>query len=513
MTSTVRTADSLERGVLVINDTIHYIAFALEESIIREESNMKNNASSVYNVCLVIGDLLALLGAFVGAFLIRGHLVTAPVAYPIHIHTYITVFLSLLPFWIILFSVLGLYRSSIYERRFSELGRLLLGSFIGMLFVVFWNFLSLHPILPSKSVAIYGAGLSFVMLVILRNFARFIRTELFTYNIGLNHVLIIGNTSISNELVDNLLDSRRSGYRVVGVVGGQQALGKYIEVKLFHRFQEALEKIREPLHTIIQTELYADEARNREILEYAQTHHVAYRFVPGNTELFVGNIEVELFRNAMPVIAVHQTALVGWGRIIKRVFDIIIAAVALVVTSPIIVLIIIAELLSGGEVFFRQTRLTRFNDEFRVFKFRTLKITYNGLSPEDGFTKMGKSELSKQYRDGGDQIPNDPRFTKLGSFLRKSSIDELPQLFNVILGDLSLIGPRALVPQELSAYEKRHTILSVKSGITGLAQVSGRKHINFEERRKLDLYYVQNWTFWLDIVILIKTARVILEGS
>jgi lipopolysaccharide/colanic/teichoic acid biosynthesis glycosyltransferase len=97
--------------------------------------------------------------------------------------------------------------------------------------------------------------------------------------------------------------------------------------------------------------------------------------------------------------------------------------------------------------------------------------------------------------------------------LRKTSLDELPQLFNVLGGDVSLVGPRPLIPQELSLYEKRHMILSVKSGLTGLAQVSGRRNITFDERRQLDLYYVQNWSFWLDLIILVKTIRVILEGS
>jgi lipopolysaccharide/colanic/teichoic acid biosynthesis glycosyltransferase len=97
--------------------------------------------------------------------------------------------------------------------------------------------------------------------------------------------------------------------------------------------------------------------------------------------------------------------------------------------------------------------------------------------------------------------------------MRATSVDELPQLFNVLLGDLSLVGPRTLVPQELNTYSRKHAILSVKAGITGLAQVSGRKDISFEERRRLDVYYVQNWSFWLDIVIMIKTLRVMFTSS
>jgi lipopolysaccharide/colanic/teichoic acid biosynthesis glycosyltransferase len=224
-------------------------------------------------------------------------------------------------------------------------------------------------------------------------------------------------------------------------------------------------------------------------------------------------LEVELFKQSLPVISVHQTALIGWGRIVKRVFDLLVGAVLLIIASPLILLIIVAELFSGGSIFFRQERLTRFDQKFRVYKFRSQYKKYDGTTPEKAFAMMEKPELAKEYRANGDWLPHDPRITPLGRFLRKTSLDEIPQLFNVIAGDISLVGPRALVPEELSLFEKRHAILSVKSGLTGLAQVSGRKHINFEERRKLDMYYVQNWSFWFDLIILAKTIRVVLQGE
>src|SRR5690348_5629461 len=122
---------------------------------------MKSNASLIYNLFLVVGDFLALVAAFIGAFVIRAASST-PVAHPISVHTYVYVFLGVLPFWILIFALLGLYNDSIYERRFSELGRLLVGSFIGMLFVVFRNFLSTKPIFPAKLVPIYGFVLAYI---------------------------------------------------------------------------------------------------------------------------------------------------------------------------------------------------------------------------------------------------------------------------------------------------------------------------------------------------------------
>jgi len=471
---------------------------------------MKNNISLIYNACLVVGDFLALVAAFVAAYILRVKLDTRPLLEQIHAGTYLKIFLAVLPFWILIFALLGLYNSSIYEKRFRELGRLLIGSFIGLMFVVFWSFASKTPIFPARLVPIYGFGFGFLFLVMFRNLARFIRVQLFSYNIGITQVLLVGNSHMTPELVDWLSDERRSGYRIVGVVGQKRTIGAR-EVPTYPSFQQFLKRDRHDLHGIIQTELYADEPKNAEILSYAQEHHVSYRFVPGNTGLFVGNLEVELFRSSVPVITVHQTALFGWGRVVKRLTDLAIALPMVVVGAvPMFVIALFIKLSGGGTVFFRQDRLTRFDRTFKVFKFRTQYAKYDGTTPEAAFAMMGKPELADLYRKNGDYLPNDPRVTPIGRFLRATSLDELPQIFNVIRGDISLVGPRALIPEELAAYKKRHTILSVKSGLTGLAQVSGRRDINFEERRTLDLYYVQNWSLWLDLVILAKTVRVVL---
>ncbi len=475
---------------------------------------MKNNASQIYNIFLVFGDFLALIAAFVGAFILRVTISDVPIANPVPARTYFQIFLAVLPFWILIFALLGLYNSTIYEKRFAELGRLFIGSFIGLSFVIFLDFFSNRTIFPAKLVPIYGFALGFLFLLIFRNLARLIRTELFAFRVGLNNVLLVGDTIMTSELVDLLHNSRQSGYKIIGVIGSKRALGSHDNIPVFRHFTEALGWIKEPIHTIMQTELYADDSRNREFLEYAQANHVAYRFVPGNSELFVGNIDVQLFRGSIPIIAVNQTALIGWGRFVKRIFDLVVGLVALVLVAPLMVVIaLIIKLSDRGPVFLRQVRLTRYNHEFNVFKFRTMDCRYNGLLPEEAFAKMGRPELAKTYRVNGDFLPDDPRITRIGKFLRSTSLDELPQIFNVIRGDISLVGPRALVPRDLSEYEKRHTILSVKSGITGLAQVSGRKNISFEERRKLDIYYVQNWSFWLDLIILIKTIRAVVKQT
>ncbi len=473
---------------------------------------MKNNASLLYNFVLVIGDAVAITIAFSIAYILRVSLSHTPISSDVHAHTYILILIGLLPFWILIFALLGLYNSRIYDRRFSELGRLLIGTFIGILFVISYSYFFNVAIFPARLVTIYGFGLAFVLVLIWRTLARGGQRRLFNYGIGINNVLVVGDTAISHELVSRLADTASTGYRIIGIIGGAKHPHKekagFPVFKSFDEARRALKK--QSLHTIIQTELYAAGEENDKILTYAQENHVAYRFVPGNGELFVGNIEVDLFQ-AVPVIAVHQTALVGWGRVVKRLTDIGLGGLMLIIASPFMLLIAIAELFSGsGSVFFRQIRLTRFNHKFKVFKFRSQYRRYDGTTPEEAFHAIGNPELAKQYRDNGDFLAHDPRITSLGRFLRRTSLDELPQLINVVRGDISLVGPRALIPQELDMYAKRHTILSVKSGMTGLAQVSGRRNISFEERRKLDLYYAQNWSFGGDLVILLKTIWIVL---
>lgn len=469
---------------------------------------MKNNASLVYSLLLIIGDFLALLAAFVAAYILRVRLDPRPLIEQVSPQSFIYAVVVVLPLWLLVHGFIGLYSQEVFEKRFAEFGRLLVGSFLGILVVIGYDFVTNGHMFPARLVPVYGVIFGFSFLFLFRSAARTFRKILYGYGLGISNILIIGDTGASENIAAILSDARKSGQRVLGIVGRHTKDFAY-----YGSFAEAAENIKEPVHGIIQTELYKDQAKNNEVLRYAQVRHASYRFVPGNSDLFVGNIAVELFAG-LPVVAVHQTALVGWGRVVKRLFDIAATLVLGILVFPLILIIaVISKILSPrSEVFFRQTRLTRFNRKFQVYKFRTVQDKYNHMTPEKAFAVMGKPELIKKYRDNGDFLPDDPRFSPIGRFLRRTSLDELPQFINVLKGDLSLVGPRALIPQELEAYEKRHAILSVKSGLTGLAQISGRRDISFDERRQLDMYYVQNWSFWLDLIILLKTLRVVLSG-
>lgn len=472
---------------------------------------MKNNASFVYSFCLIILDFFAILSAFVIAYILRVKIDERSLIEFVSARSFFATLIVLTSFWIVIFALIGLYSSSIYEKRFSEFGRLVIGSFVGLLFILSIAYVSKETIFPARLVPAYGFILSVSLLVIFRNLARFIRSRLFRYGIGVSNLLLIGDSPVIKELVD-LFNDKNSGYRTIGVVGYKEALPT--KIKVFDSFSNACKQLTSKnIHAIIQADLYNSPNKNNEVLEYAQQNHISYRFIPGNTELFVGNIDVELFRSSIPVVAVSQTALSGWGRIVKRLFDLAIALPLVVLLSPVYLVIALLVFLSDfGSPIFKQKRITRYNRTFTIYKFRTMKHKFSGISPEEAFAKINKPDLARQYRQNGDYLPDDPRISKLGHVLRVSSLDELPQLWNVIKGDISLVGPRALVPEEIKQAKNNHHILSVKSGVTGLAQVSGRKDISFDERRKLDVYYVQNWNFWLDLIILAKTFRIIING-
>lgn len=213
------------------------------------------------------------------------------------------------------------------------------------------------------------------------------------------------------------------------------------------------------------------------------------------------------------MITVSQTPLVGWGSIVKRIFDQIVSTFLIIVLSPVfLILIALQLLLNPGPIFYKSNRLSRFSTPVGVLKFRSMSAKYGARSAFEEFAEMDRPDLVKEYKKNF-KVENDPRITKFGHFLRKTSLDELPQLFNVWMGQLSLVGPRPIPKQELNLkFTKKHgaILLSVKSGITGLWQVSGRSDLTTEQRINLELYYVQNWSFLLDIKILLKTVWVVI---
>lgn len=465
-----------------------------------------------YSLILIIADTIVLIGAFTIAYVARVQYDPRPLLSNIHAYDYLNGFILIIPFWILIFALLGLYNSSTYNRRLVEWAKIAIGSFIGILLVIGWQYVSNENIFPARLVAAYALTGAFVLIVIEREIFRIVRSMLFKHNRGVSRVLLIGSSDAAKDILLSLSDTKKSGFNIIAVAGSKKVIPDGLKVKQYSRTEEALRHIKEDgITAIIQTDLYESTDRNHKILSAAQSNHIRYSFIPGEPEFYSGKNTIDVFLG-YPMISVYQTPLIGWGAIAKRIFDFIVSLVMIIVLLPLfLIIIILQKIFNPGKVFYIHKRLSRFSKTFDLIKFRSMRhlVGYDLKDAADEFRAMNREDLAAEYEKNR-KVENDPRITKFGKFLRKTSIDELPQLFNVLKGDLSLVGPRPILPQESKLAKGRTSLLhSVQSGVTGIWQVSGRNELSFNERIELELYYAQNWTFWLDIKILFKTIVVV----
>jgi len=242
------------------------------------------------------------------------------------------------------------------------------------------------------------------------------------------------------------------------------------------------------------------------ICDQCKRQQVTAKIVPDLFQLRLSQVDIDDI-DGVPLIGLKETSIRGWNRTMKRGLDLVGSVLGLTLGLPLLGLIaLLIKLDSEGPVIFRQTRIGRNGNAFTVFKFRTM---YKGADQD-------KTELMAQNERDGPlfKIRQEPRCTKVGRWLRRSSLDELPQLINVLKGEMSLVGPRPAIPEEVSQYTSWHMRrLEVAPGITGLSQVNGRSELAFEEGVLLDLYYIDNWSLLLDFKILLRTIPVALTGQ
>ena len=474
---------------------------------------MPSRNAKLYSLLLLSADVLVLIVAFTVAYVLRVQNDPRPLLVPIYAQTYILTFLAILPFWILTFAALGLYESTTYSRRLVEWTKIAIGSLIGILLVIGYEYVSGERVFPARLVTAYALVGSFLLLVFEREVMRFLKSLLFRFGRGTSRVLIIGNSSATKDIAFELSETKKSGYRVVAMNCPARLVPKSLkDVEQFTDTEQALAAIKR-LHvtTIIQTDLYDSSERNQRILGAAQVNHINYNFIPGEAEFYSGKNTVDVFLG-YPMISVSQTPLIGWGAIAKRVFDTFTSIVLIVLLSPLLLLLIILQkIFNPGPVFYLSNRLSQFSKPVRLIKFRSMSAQYGKKDAAEEFEAMGRPDLAKEYRRDH-KVKDDPRVTRFGNFLRITSLDELPQVFNVLKGDLSLVGPRPILPQEVKFSDGKAALLhSVKSGVTGLWQVSGRSELSFDERIELETFYAQNWSFWLDIKILFKTIAVVIR--
>lgn len=475
---------------------------------------MPTRNTKFYSLLLVLTDAFVLFAAFVVAYVMRVQLDNRPLLSDVYAIDFAWAALTIVPFWLLIFAVIGLYSANIYNRRLIEWSRIAIGCFIGVLFIIGWEYVTREPFFPARLVAAYTLVGTTLLMVVTREAIRAFRTQMYRFGRGISRVLIIGNSEATRDIADTLSQTIKSGYQVVALAGPKRFVPVESGIKHFTQVEEALNHVSDMrVTTIIQTDLYASEDRNQQILAAAQTRHIQYNFIPGEPEFYTGKNSVDVFLG-YPMITVHQTPLTGWGAIVKRVFDTIVSFILIILLSPLLLLLfLLQKLFNPGPAFYISKRLSRFSDPINLIKFRSMGAKYGKRDAAEEFRDMGRDDLAREYEINR-KVADDPRITRFGKFLRDTSLDELPQLFNVLKGDLSLVGPRPILPQEVQFGKSRAALLhSVRSGVTGLWQVSGRSNLSFEERIELELYYAQNWSFWLDIKILFKTIGVVLRKT
>jgi len=316
-----------------------------------------------------------------------------------------------------------------------------------------------------------------------------------------DRMVLVGTGEVARMIHQKTIHSPHLGYRVIGFVDGHEGDGEISGVPILGSQADLARILAE--HQVSDVVIALPEATHDQLLDIisvCETHHASVRIFPDlfqiiASELTIGDLD------GLPLLAVRDVALRGWRLSLKRAMDIVVSAVGLTVLSPFMLLTaLLIKLTSKGPVFYAQERVGLDGKPFAMLKFRSMRV-----GAEDDTGPVWASQ-------------DDPRRTPLGAFLRKTSIDELPQLINVLLGDMSLVGPRPERPvfveqfkQVVPRYMERH---QEKAGMTGWAQVNGlRGDTSIVERTKYDLYYIENWSLLFDIKILLRTALNAFRGN
>jgi Undecaprenyl-phosphate galactose phosphotransferase WbaP len=260
---------------------------------------------------------------------------------------------------------------------------------------------------------------------------------------------------------------------------------------------------------IVAVMLGTDATQSREVVEYCMQRYIDVYAVGGNDAIIFYPVDVLFAGGSVPILRVRRAFVVGSGLRVKRLLDFVLSLVGIIVLSPVfLVVALLVRLTSRGPIFFGHRRMGAGGSTIHVLKFRTMVV--NAEQVLEHILQENpqlRAEWNKNFK-----LKNDPRITPIGSFLRKTSLDELPQLFNVLVGDLSLVGPRPIVRDEMDKYgDAAKYILRVPPGVTGLWQVSGRSDVDYAERVRLDMEYINNWSLTLDFSILFRTIPAVLS--
>ncbi|MBN2307314.1 sugar transferase [Candidatus Peregrinibacteria bacterium] len=407
-------------------------------------------------------------------------------------------------FLIILFVFNGLYSIKSVERFGKTFLRIVFLVSAWLMFIIAYYFLIVHQLFFSRIALAHIWLFAIVFITLGRVVMLLIQELMYRFDIGRTKVLFIGVNSFADRCYSVLSQDKK--YKVTGALAKEHESRKKGTLKIIGTVDQMKSIVHKyGVDEIIQSEPSFEGISNADILAFCRSHQIYYYFIPEVLRLQSVNIEMEMIDD-VPVISLKQTPLEGWGHVYKRIFDILFSLILIQLLIPVWIIVpILIKLDSPGPAFYSSKRRYK-NKVFRIFKFRSMVLNADAK----------KAELMAQNERKGPlfKIKDDPRVTRLGRFLRKTSIDELPQLFNVLVGTLSLVGPRPHLPEEVDQYKQdHHKVFAIKPGVTGLAQISGRSNLDFEDEVKLDFYYIENWSMLLDLKIIFKSIGVIFRAD
>jgi len=464
----------------------------------------------LYILTLVVSDMVMTGLAFWLAFYIRFRLnfpvfnltiEPSPTFYP-------RVILAFTATWLFVFFLAGLYHSENLLGGTQEYAMVFRGTAGGMLVVMIAGFLE-PTFIIARGWLLIAWTLVFLFVASGRFWLRRVVYAQRRRGYFITPAIVIGANAEGKYLVEQLWNWRTSGLHLVGVVDDEAPLRTQIHegIHVLGRLDQLDEILA---RTGAKEILIATSALSREKMldifeRYGFSERVNLHLSSGLFEVITTGLQIKELAY-IPLVHINRLRLTGIDRAPKLAMDYGLTIPALILLSPLLLLIaIVVKLDSPGGIFFRRRVMGVNGSQFDALKFRSMYA--NGDEILAGHPHLQK-ELQENHK-----LVSDPRVTRVGHFLRRFSLDELPQLINVLRHEMSLVGPRMISPPEMAKYDRwGMNLLTVRPGITGLWQVSGRSDVNYDERVRLDMHYIRNWTIWLDLQLLFRTIPAVLRG-
>jgi exopolysaccharide biosynthesis polyprenyl glycosylphosphotransferase len=464
----------------------------------------------LFTASLVVSDIVMAGLAFRLAFYMRFELSLFFFYQNIrpHYSFYERLVLFLIPAWLVIFLVLGLYDRQKLLGGTKEYSQVFNGVTIGMVLLIAIGFLD-PTFVFARGWLLLAWFFSFIFVSIGRFILRRIVYTLRRRGYFLTTAVIVGANNEGLSLAEQLMGWRASGFHIVGFIDKKLPPGTHL-MRHLHVLGpvESLDTIIDHYQVeelILASSAISSRDKMLEIFQkYGISSDINVRMSSGLYEIITTGLTVKEFAY-VPLVGVNKVRMTGVDEVLKLILDYILTLGALIVVLPLMGVISLAvKLNSAGPVLHRRRVMGVNGCQFDAFKFRTMYV--NGDDLLAGRPDL-RAELARNFK-----LKQDPRVTRVGAFLRKTSMDELPQLFNVLRREMSLVGPRIITPVEVEKYNKWDlNLMTVRPGITGLWQVSGRSDVSYEERVRLDMHYIRNWSIWLDLQILFQTIPAVIK--